>query len=477
MKNIYSFLRKFSTSILKGLINLKLNANSLFILFALLGAVLSILIKIGLHSDTTFYSSFFTLMMLLMTFHWICYKAITQDLLKDLGDNKRMTEGSIVDSCYYLGFIFTLIILVTSFLSIGEDQNTLKLRYDSNFLALLDILNRFCVGLATTGYGLIARIHLSNLVEIEELDSEGLREKLNVKTAALINVIDNGVLSITNLINSSNNSIASSVENTTLAMSNSIANTTIAMSKAVENVTLTMAQQSNVLTENLIEISSNLSKITTKVKRQVTNLDLTDATTEIERHLNVTSSELANLNKSILGVSHNFNDTGALVEQSASKLNDVLDKLNDQHNELSKNVQSVILGFSSYVSETQKSEKILSATNSTITAFDGKLILTNRSVDNFTSSIDINNEKLSTLITKVGTTNNSINEFINATNSASSKIQSSVNLVDSQLNDKIKILESKVVELSSQFNELNSTLKIIDTSLKNKDENKSFFRR
>jgi hypothetical protein len=162
--------------------------NSAFMMFALIGLISALVLKFIFNAaESSFYPTLIAFVVLQVIFHRISYIAIVEGKYKDLGQEKRLTDSSIVDGVYYLGFTYTLLILITSFISMGQPD--IQLKYNNQLAGLMDILNRFCVGLFTTGYGLVARINLSNLIEIEELDPEGLKEKLNVKTFNFIKLL------------------------------------------------------------------------------------------------------------------------------------------------------------------------------------------------------------------------------------------------------------------------------------------------
>lgn len=80
---------------------------------------------------------------------------------------KRPEALSVADSCYYLGFIYTLGILCISFLFAAKHGS----------IEIKDITTQFALGLITTGYGLIARIHLSNFNDIETIDDALMQQE------------------------------------------------------------------------------------------------------------------------------------------------------------------------------------------------------------------------------------------------------------------------------------------------------------
>jgi methyl-accepting chemotaxis protein len=406
----------------------KFNMNFAFILFSLVGLLGALFVKIIFSDfDNSFYPTLSFFVILLVVFHRLSYFAIIHGKFKDIGNEKRLTDSSIVDSVYYLGFTFTLLILVTSFVSVGEDPGTAKLKYDSQLMGLLDILNRFCVGLFTTGYGLVARIHLSNLIEIEELDPEGLKEKLNVKTAALINVIEFGASSLVNLIDTSNKSVVSSVSEATNSLN----------------------QQSLHLTQNLTEISNQLGKISTKLKRQVENLDLSDATGAVEIHLSNTAKGVEILNNNIDNISKNFSGAGSSINESSQTLISVINKINDQN--------AIFLSGLNNLSASLN----ITASNSSLAGDSFK-----QSSDNLLQLKDdvlVVDSQFSKLTENLNLTLNSLNNFSNSYIKNQEILKDGSDLLNNSMLNSANAINKNINELSIKISEIN----LILSNLKN----------
>jgi hypothetical protein len=113
------------------------NINTAFALFALAGLVSAVILKlIFSESDDSFYPTLGVFMALLFGFHYLCYKAIDDNKYKDLGGGRRMSDGAGVDAVYYWGFTFTLVILITTFVSLSNQPVAIqKLRFDNNLLS------------------------------------------------------------------------------------------------------------------------------------------------------------------------------------------------------------------------------------------------------------------------------------------------------------------------------------------------------
>ncbi|MBT8566709.1 hypothetical protein G6675_04045 [Polynucleobacter paneuropaeus] len=399
------------------------NMNYGFAGFAGAGLIFSIILKFVFQTGVlSFYSTLACFVVLLLVYHRLCYVAIVDGKYKDMGNGKRMTDGSIADSVYYLGFSYTLLILVTSFIAMGQDAGSTRLQYDSQFAGLMDILNKFCVGLFTTGYGLVARIQLSNLIEIEELDPEGLQERLNVKTAALIRVIENGTSSLTSLISSSNQTISTSVTDTTNSL----------------------VEKSNILGGHLTEMSENLSKILTKLKRQMTNLDLTDATSTIETHLLTTAKSVEGLNQGIDNLSSKFSNASVVVGDASQGLIGTMKEINSQYENLLNNLS--VLSTS------------LNVSTSSFSSIDNALQGSNASVARFQTEINQSISQIERLNENLGISLNKLSDFSSATAKVQAGLQQGGDWLERSLGKGATDIEQIMRTLSDKINTLNRTL-------------------
>lgn len=96
---------------------------------------------------------------------------------------KRGEDRAVLgDTCYYLGFIFTLGILAVSFL----------FSTSAGGIAISGITTQFALGLFATAYGLVARIQLTTFTTGESLeDSLAKQEQLAAKINGLSSAIEN----------------------------------------------------------------------------------------------------------------------------------------------------------------------------------------------------------------------------------------------------------------------------------------------
>lgn len=286
-----------------------LNANAIFLMFALAGAVLTLLIKIFVPVESSFISTMVVCVILLIAFHGFCYFVITQDRFRNLGEGRKLTESAVVDSCYYLGFTFTLIILISSFVNLDLETQSTSVSFNGNLNVLLDILNRFCVGLFSTGYGLVARIHLSNLIEIEQLDPEGLQEKLNIKFVTLISVMEQGIRGISGAVEESNRNIAQSIEIATGAMASNIVD----------------------LRSETKDLSKQLRSLAKKVELEKDAFEFSVATQAVKDHLFASVERITELNIVIVAMQKQLVATDAVAAKLGDSLMGSLQKISDRY--------------------------------------------------------------------------------------------------------------------------------------------------
>jgi chromosome segregation ATPase len=407
------------------------NINTAFALFALAGLISAVILKlIFSDSDDSFYPTLGVFMALLFGFHYLCYKAIDDNKYKDLGGGRRMSDGAVVDAVYYLGFTFTLVILITTFVSLSNQPVAIqKLRFDNNLHELMQILNKFCVGLLTTGYGLVARIHLSNYVEIEDLDPEGLKERLNVKTVALINILDTGITSLSEVVSSANQKVV----------------------EAVNESTNSLVNQSNHLSSHLAELSENLSKVLTKVKRQVSNLDLTDATATVESHLNNTAVGILGLNKNIEDVAHKYNNAGKVIDDSSQKLSQILEQINNQHTTLLNNLNDL--------------SKALTTSLTALQSFDGSAKLISPDLNSLRESLATSIANLTEMSSSLKNVNSSLSNFSIGFSESKTAVLSGSSEMNSTLSSNSKSIDASLKDLSEKVQALNAMLASVQKNI------------
>ncbi len=411
--------------------NIFRNINTAFAIFVIVGLVSAVFIKLFfIDSDGSFYPTLGVFIILLGGFHYLCFQAITGDKYKDLGRDRRMSDGAIVDSIYYLGFTFTLVILITTFISLSNQPVAIqKLRFDNNLQELMQILNKFCVGLLTTGYGLVARIHLSNYVELEQLDPEGLQERLNVKTIALINILDTGITSLSGVVSSANQKVV----------------------EAVNESTNSLVNQSNYLSSHLAELSENLSKVLTKVKRQVSNLDLTDATAAVEARLSHAAEGILGLNKNIEDVAQKYGNAGRVVDDSSQKLNQILGQINNQHTILLNNLNAL--------------SEALTASGGSLRNFDGATQKISPVLSSLQENISLSISNLTEMSGSLKSAQSSLSYFSSGIEESKISVLSGSSEINAALSSNSRSIDATLKDLSQRVQALNITLESVKKSI------------
>ncbi len=421
-----------------------INANQVFLIAIFTGFVLSTAIKIAMPADS-FVLTLILCSSILISFHYFSYKSITSDKYRVLSDGRKLTESSIVDNCYYLGFTFTIVILTTSFLNTTHDTIAAKHSYDQTYTALIMILNRFCIGLFTTGYGLVARIHLSNLIEIEELDPEGLQNRLNTRTQSLINVIDSGVHSLTSLVEQS----TKNVEGTVLDSNESIRDKT----------TMLVAEVSN--------LTNNLMKITKKIEAQVPNFEMTGATDAVLSHLTATADSVNNLNSSIQKIRASFDEADKTASTASNKVSKDLVLISEQYSSIASQMNELKTEFQKLSSEISSSDAAAKNFMASVQLLDAGSRKANETIVGLGGAATSAGEKLNSLSSQITESNKELSRVQNIVNSIDVNTNKKVDELNSTVADVIRSLEGRVNSLSSQITSLDETLNEVKRKFNN----------
>ena len=395
--------------------------------------------------EKSFYPTLAVLSLILISFHIICYQSLTKDKFKDLGNGERLSQGSVVDSVYYLGFSFTLIILITTFINIGSASIESSVQFDSNLNKLYDILNRFCFGLFTTGYGLVARIQLSNLVEIEQADPEGLQERLNMKTIGLINVLDGGIQSMDSLIQQSHRTILDSLN---------------ASNKSIQESTVLLSTDTS-------EVSRKIRSLSKKIEEQVPFFEFKESTDGVKDHLNKTVESIMDVNISIIGINDSFINANKTSNQVIDSMNESIQKINSQYTE-------VISKISEFGSKLSQLNSQVGINSDNLASYSSAMSSSEQPARNFSQSLAVINQSIDTLAQKtnslIQTIENNVSGFSELTSeiskfkSSSQSAASSIALESSRLFQELK--ESNV-SITNQLNDLSQSFGPLKQALQN----------
>jgi len=415
---------------------INININQMFMLSAASGFLVAFLIKFLFPAgEKSFYPTLVVLSVILIFFHFLCYQSLTQDKYKDLGNGQRLSQGSVVDAVYYLGFSFTLIILITTFINVGSSNIQAPVKFDSNLNALYDILNRFCFGLFTTGYGLIARIQLSNIVEIEEADPEGLQERLNMKTIGLINVLDGGINSMDSLIQQSHRTILDSLNTS---------------NKSIQEST-------SLLSSDTTEVSKKIRSLSKKIEEQVPFFEFKESTDGVKDHLSKTIESINDVNLSILGINDSF-------VQANKTSNEVIDSMNKSIQNINSQYSEVISKINEFGSELSQLNSQVGINCNNLISYSTALSSSEEPARNFSESISNLNRSIESLASKtnslIQSVENNVNGFseltsqFSKTKSASNDATTLIAVESSQL---FKELKESNISIANQLGDLSQS--------------------
>lgn len=131
---------------------------NIFVIAFILGGAL---IVYGNHSGLYMFTAIVSVFIMLIYFFITLY-------LNNV--DRQISIEQLADSNYYLGFMFTLMSILVSF--IGTVSNS----YDID-----NIMNNFGISLITTLFGVLARVYLSNFMPTNESNKEAIEKSISDK--------------------------------------------------------------------------------------------------------------------------------------------------------------------------------------------------------------------------------------------------------------------------------------------------------
>jgi hypothetical protein len=382
-----------------------LSLRKLFVATLLVGTVVVIL---GSYSG--FYSIGFMgpicLMILYISFGRYTYRG------------KFITE-QFADSCYYLGFLFTLIALTVSLFSIKEDYNSSTLIWN------------FALALFTTIIGLGYKVYLSNFHDAAEDSQKRAEGELTEAINAYIDTIETARTSVDIYINeltdTGNKVVDSTLDNinkSSEALLNFNKDLVESLGKTIErsNVVLydNIKTTYNMLNEGVEELITSLDKTCEEFRNKVNTIIFPD-----DLFVSSLSEPIKNLEKSLSTVNNNFKKKITVQEkllESSTTLTEKFDIISTRSEETSQGLNSLIT-------------QINKAANINI---DGDLI--NTQLFNLTGNLGELNKEISN-INKINTNFVLLNENIGST-----KIQLET------FNEQINKLKTILGDLEKSYN-------------------------
>jgi hypothetical protein len=303
----------------------KFSLRKVFVATLIVGTVFVIL---GLYSG--FYSIGFMgpigLMILYIAFGRYIYRG------------KIITE-QFADSCYYLGFLFTLIALTVSLFSLKEDYNSSTLIWN------------FALALFTTIIGLGYKVYLSNFHDTAEDSQKRAEDGLTEAIDAYIDTIETARTSVDIYINELTNtgkkvvdSTLDNINKSSEALLKFNEELTKNLGKTVErsNVVLydNIKTTYNMLNEGVEGLISSLDNTCEEFKNKVNTIIFPD-----DIFISKLSEPIKNLEKSLSAVNNNFKKKITVQEkllESSTTLTEKFDIISTGSEETSQGLNSLI---------------------------------------------------------------------------------------------------------------------------------------
>ena len=353
---------------------------------------------------------------------------------------KFITE-QFADSCYYLGFLFTLIALTVSLFSIKENYNSSTLIWN------------FALALFTTIIGLGYKVYLSNFHDAAEDSQKRAEGELTEAIDAYIDTIETARTSVDIYINeltdTGNKVVDSTLDNinkSSEALLNFNKDLVESLGKTIErsNVVLydNIKTTYNMLNEGVEELITSLDNTCEEFRNKVNTIIFPD-----DIFVSNLSEPIKNLEKSLSAVNKNFKKKITVQEkllESSTTLTEKFDIISTRSEETSQGLNSLIT-------------QINKAANINI---EGDLI--NTQLFNLTGNLDELNKKIAPLVNLEIDFEN-INKIINNYEAVITSVNRKISNINEMSTDFVLLNEnigSTKIQLET-FNEQINKLKTI----------------
>jgi len=255
---------------------------------------------------------------------------------------KIVTE-QFADSCYYLGFLFTLIALTISLFSIKEE-------YNSNTL-----IWNFALALFTTIIGLGYKVYLSNFHDTAEDSQKRAEGELAEAINAYIDTIETARTSVDIYVNELNDT-GKKVVDSTIDNINKSSEVLLKFNKdLIENLGKTIVKSNvvlydnikttyNMLNEGVEELVSSLDNTCEELNNKIHTIKLPD-----DIFISNLSEPIKNLGESLSAVNNNFKKEITVQEkllESSTALTEKFDIISKRSEETSQGLNSLITQIS-----------------------------------------------------------------------------------------------------------------------------------
>ena len=272
-------------------------------------------------------------------------------------------KQSAVDSVYYYGFLLTLTALGISAVSLMSPSNDLNIEQNL-------IIPQFGVGLFATGYAVLARMHLSSIVEDDDLKTpEELFDHYALKSGELLNYLDKTVSSFEELKDKSDHAI-----------------------KLISDMYSTSLKETNSSLNDLIKAAKDdIDSMLLDTKGGISDLKDFVADVSFNSQRKEFSDSLRLINDSVSKLNYNLSELGSVSKETAEKTYSITKAFEGLLNSATV-LQSELLKATSLVS-TQISVSSISIAQNLKISTEAASLLTEKIVDIATIVINKTNQK------------------------------------------------------------------------------------
>jgi len=251
----------------------------------------------------------------------------------------KILSEQFADSCYYLGFLFTLVALTVSLFSIKEEYNSSTLIWN------------FALALFTTIMGLGYKVYLSNFHDTAEDSQKRAEGELTEAINAYIDTIETARTSVDIYINELT-STGKKVVDSTIDNINKSSEVLLKFNKElIENVGKTIVKSNvvlydnikttyNMLNEGVEELISSLDNTCEELNNKVNTIKFPD-----DIFISNLSEPIKNLEKSLSAVNNNFKKEITVQEkllETSTALTEKFDLISAGSEETSQELNSLI---------------------------------------------------------------------------------------------------------------------------------------
>ena len=364
--------------------------------------------------------------------------------------NTDLSKSKIGDSCYFLGFSFTLVSLAAALLHLGSQE--------SEIVNTSAIVGSFGAALSTTLTGLLCRLYLTTLSSSFQSSKEKLEEEIE-------SAMSEFSLQLQILVDEVNTGIT--------AIGRQIGDTNLELNKSYKGQ---MADNIKSISGAIANFSQRLDEV--EISRDMVVKPINTAMSSLIENLNNQSADMADIYKDIASgtsqLSEQINKSNNLVNDYIQKFSDEFAKISEEQVLVFKNtLEGVTDSFETNVSnvdalktnltdsidgELRKLKDSLSSISTITQANNETMQKTNEINQNASKVLEAMAEKIPHIVDSI---ENSINP-INKSSEDMDLLSSSVRSLKDNLSETQSILEEFNVEAVDLASKAKKTSKSID---------------